>query len=284
MSKYNILRGVATLPLMAGALSLGGCALTTNEQDTALTFDTLQLVQKEHLLNDTTLPCCHLSIKLHPPMAGVDSVAMSYLTPLYITGILGEAYSLMPLDEALAVYAADYITEYKELEIDIQSYNMIGAYMNYELSVTDSVLYNKEGIYSYGATSYSYMGGAHGLQTTIHYNVDLNRMQPIATTDLFQEGTAEYVGDLIRNSLVEMKREDIAFFEMQEVVVTENFFVGDNGITWVYNPYDIASYAMGSSYVLVTYSELQPYLQLQSPIMAIAKRAIKRQETTIQNK
>lgn len=272
MNRY-IAIGVIFLLLLSGIVSLGGCSTRGDKPDITLGFDTLCLEKKQHLLNDTTQPCCHLSMQLHYPTSGIDSIALEQLSALYITGVLGEAYSMMPIESAVQVYINDYLTEYKELESEIQSYNMVGAYMNYELTITDSLLYNKGGIYSFGANCYTFMGGAHGLYATHSYNIDIATQQIITIGDLLQEGTHEYVGDLIRTSLTAMAEEDIVYYEMQEVCVTDNFFIGDSGLTWTFNPYDIASYAMGSSYVLVTYADLLPYLQPQSPIEALVKTA-----------
>ncbi len=272
MNRY-LAMGVVTLLLLSAIVSLEGCGNSYGKRDTTLHFDTLCLEKKEHLLGDTTLPCCKLSMQLHYPTSGIDSIALTRITPLYIAAMLGEAYSLMPLESAVQVYIDDYITEYRELETDIQSYNMVGAYMNYELAITDTLLYNSNGIYSLGANCYTYMGGAHGLFATHTCNIELATQQPITLKDLLQEGTHEYVGDLIRSSLTTMTEGDIVYYEMQEVCATDNFFIGDKGLTWVYNPYDIASYAMGSSYVEVAYTDLLPYLNPHSPIEALVHMA-----------
>ena len=40
-----------------------------------------------------------------------------------------------------------------------------------------------------------------------------------------------------------------------------NFSVSDTHVTWIYNPYEIAPYAMGSIELSVSWNDLKPYLK-----------------------
>lgn len=40
-----------------------------------------------------------------------------------------------------------------------------------------------------------------------------------------------------------------------------NFSVSEEGVTWTYNPYEIAPYAMGAIELAVRWSDLKPYLK-----------------------
>ena len=40
-----------------------------------------------------------------------------------------------------------------------------------------------------------------------------------------------------------------------------NFYVSEEGITWVYNPYEIAAYASGVIELPISWETLKPFLQ-----------------------
>lgn len=40
-----------------------------------------------------------------------------------------------------------------------------------------------------------------------------------------------------------------------------NFAVSEEGVTWTYNPYEIAPYSMGIIDLTVTWADLKPYLK-----------------------
>lgn len=38
---------------------------------------------------------------------------------------------------------------------------------------------------------------------------------------------------------------ELGYFDTEDIMATENFYLTDTGICWVYNPYEIACYATG---------------------------------------
>ena len=64
-------------------------------------------------------------------------------------------------------------------------------------------------------------------------------------------------------------------YDVSAIVPTENFYVNEEGITWLYNPYEIAAYVVGKSEVLVDYADLLIYINEDSAVYPLAKIAIK---------
>ena len=56
---------------------------------------------------------------------------------------------------------------------------------------------------------------------------------------------------------------------LENLVPTENFYVNAMGLTWLYNPYEIAPYAMGTIQITLSYNQIMPYILPNSPIRRI---------------
>ena len=131
------------------------------------------------------------------------------------------------------------------------------AYMSVssEAEVTDTLL-----VYTIYRDEYT--GGAHGMRSVECHNYSLAGGFELATGDLFDPRQAEELTRLIHSKLLDMflvEDDDgltrVGFFPDQ-IAITENFRVTNNGITFVYNPYDIACYAVGMVEVPVSNEEL----------------------------
>ena len=53
---------------------------------------------------------------------------------------------------------------------------------------------------------------------------------------------------------------EAGYLYSMEMFASENFILNDETITFVYNPYEIAPYAVGSIELVITYSEVSQIL------------------------
>jgi len=121
-----------------------------------------------------------------------------------------------------------------------------------------------ENIVAYTVDRDEYTGGAHGMATTTLANYNLATGARLTLDDVFTpEGRTELAG-AIRGEIVRMKNvaawdelvDTECFNPVGEVGPTENFLLGADNITFVYNPYDIACYAAGSTRVTLSTANL----------------------------
>lgn len=108
----------------------------------------------------------------------------------------------------------------------------------------------------------SYTGGAHGLQRTDCHNYSLRGGYELTLSDLFAPQQQKTLAALIRTRLYDMYGvtgdeglTELGFFP-EYIDATENFRITPEGITFVYNPYDIGCYALGHVEVAVSNEEL----------------------------
>lgn len=258
-------------------LLLAGCKQTPAVSENDLTFTTFETQKKVHLFNDTAKPGCNFKLKIEYPSGYSDEAALKKLQEQIITSYFGEEYTGLEPQQAAEKYKDDYIVSYKELE---ESYNASGnseenggnAWMNYEQTSDSKPVFNKGGFLSYGINIYSYTGGAHGMATYIYQVFNLKEMSQVKLSDIFEDRNLDNIATLIKQALARKtgtngiaKLEEIGY-DVNAIVPTENFFVGDSGITWQYNNYEIGAYTMGSPQVMVDYKDLQIYVKEDSAI------------------
>lgn len=109
----------------------------------------------------------------------------------------------------------------------------------------------------------SYLGGAHGSYDTEYHNYSLRDGYELCTADLFTTEQLQALDARIRTKLCERfgASDDAGLAAAglfpDYIAVTENFLVTPDGITFLYNPYEIGCYAAGSIEVHFSNEELK---------------------------
>ena len=126
------------------------------------------------------------------------------------------------------------------------------------------IFQSKYGPYlTYVIDYYSYRGGAHGVETLTPIVFDRETGRTLSEADLFAEGTADAVSALVRAALAESmseRAEEDVEVEDGLPVLNGTFGVDEDGVTWYYQPYEIAPFAMGILTATVSWDDLKPYL------------------------
>ena len=106
-----------------------------------------------------------------------------------------------------------------------------------------------------------YTGGSHGLFGFGYDVFDMSTGEIVTEEDLFVEDYFSPLCDLLEESVAENVSEEDQemLFGMPEP--NGNFAVSEDGITWAYNPYEIAAYASGVIELPVPWAKIKPLLQ-----------------------
>lgn len=121
---------------------------------------------------------------------------------------------------------------------------------------------------TYCCESSEYMGGAHGLYAESYTVFDTRTGEVVTEEDLFgpgydEEALKELMEDALLGNSDYQDEEDWdpadAFFGAP--YPNGNFSVDADGITWYFNPYDIAPYALGVIAVPLSWKQLAPFLK-----------------------
>ncbi len=255
-----------------------GCKDDKILKDNELSFDTYKIEKKQHLFNDTAKAACNFQLTMIFPDKYPNEDILKKIQKEFIITFIGDKYENLSPEEAADKYEADYIADYMSLEnIYKEEPDNIGVWMNYEQILDNKILFNKNDILSYGVNLYTFTGGAHGMSSTVFQVLNLKTASPIKLSDIFEDRNLDKVGELIKMALAKKlgynstsKLEDDGY-DVSAIVPTENFYVNEEGITWLYNPYEIAAYVVGKSEILVSYSDLLIYIKEDSAIYPLAK-------------
>jgi hypothetical protein len=102
-----------------------------------------------------------------------------------------------------------------------------------------------------------YDGGAHGSYSTEYRVFDRNAARFVTFQDVFgadeREALCEAVVESLRKrfELAEDEGLTAAGFFSDELALTDNFFLSENGVGFHWNPYELAPYAFGEIEVVV---------------------------------
>ena len=123
------------------------------------------------------------------------------------------------------------------------------------------------------------MGGAHGVKDVWYTCVNLNNGSVITGDDLFIDDYESFLTPLILGKLVEIRKvespkelEKEGFFDTSDIRPNNNFYLNEKGITYVYNPYEIAAYYIGTLEVFIPYEDITVILAPQSLIKQIKNK------------
>ncbi len=150
----------------------------------------------------------------------------------------------------------EYLNENAVLENGVRSWEdrLTGAfqkkyknYMNYQVSY------------------YTFRGGAHGIQTLSQLVFDAKTGDVVKESDLFAPGYEAPVTQLMRmavkNSMEEEDPELMELVELEQVVPNGNFSLHENGVEWLFQPYEVGPYALGIVSASVSWEDITPFLK-----------------------
>lgn len=251
------------------------CLFSCTEQ--IVKVKSLSFADKYYLTpNDTTKGSLNVSIQMELPESYVDQKVCKAIRDTIISALFSPKYVAVA-DEQIAVeYFRELINEYRllnepllaEFDSSIDPFYVFNQ--DYELEGFTSL--NDASIYSYGINRYVYSGGAHGLKTFTYYNFDLKDGTKIDERDLFVDSYKSELVKLIKNRIVEQSDVMRTLNDLEQsdywtdsIKPNGNFYLSDEGITYVFNPYEIAPYYYGLTEVLLPYSRLENLLRQGNP-------------------
>lgn len=218
----------------------------------------------------------------YPVAVNAPEEVLSKLQRAVCQTVLGEAFLDMHPQQAIEAYAALKHTEYiqnnlpllQEWAIDHEDEPLCETCFNEELIIsaapmTDHLPESADRfLWSYAMDVYEYTGGAHGNRYLLIQNYDLETGDMVNEQDLFIDDYYEPLKTLLLNALIaqtdnaESKRDLRRMgYSVADVVPNENFYVTQEGITYVYNPYEIAPYAMGCIEIFLPWETVRPLIR-----------------------
>ncbi|MDO9153509.1 MAG: RsiV family protein [Paludibacter sp.] len=234
--------------------------------------------KKYFLTSDTTKGSINIKIDVEIPDVFMTDSVLKSIRSAIISDLFGSNYDAVPTDSLAHKFTNELIRDYKlnnEPMLEKMDSKGIYSFDNEHILEGFSLLSDKN-IFSYGISRYVFMGGAHGLNTRNYLNFDLKTGKKIAESDIFVPGFEKNLIELIKTRIVEQSKEDPEIapiinledtdFWVDAIKPNGNFYITDESINYVFNPYEIAPFYIGQSEVILSYNRLAELLKKGSVI------------------
>ena len=232
---------------------------------------------------DEASPKCKVSIDYMYLEPGDENDSISAIINSRLQSIaFGDAYSKMSPKEAIPDLVGKYVGNYrKELtkfyEADLHNGvkpEDIPAWYNYEYEITSELNLNNDSIWNFSVNTFRDTGGAHP-NSTIKWANLLAESGKVLTKDLvFRKDKEKEIINLILKHLIDevnqrLETDTITSLEGLkqngalldvDLYIPENFLLLEDRVSFLYNRYDIAPYAMGEFIIDVPYAEIETML------------------------
>lgn len=238
-------------------------------EEPTLTFEPVTVDREVKLSSEDNSPRCQ--VHLNMLLATADNGEKAQLINNALISKLLNRSGENDSQSAVTKFADEYTETYKKTMLPLYNQDRNDtakiAWYEYHYVIETTTQPGTPYTTSYLATVDYYEGGAHGINQLITFNFDNTTGKLITLADVFAPGyESQLKSTLLKalksktglNSMNELK--DAGYLYSMDMFPSENFILNEETITFVYNPYEIAPYALGSIELIITYSEVSKIL------------------------
>lgn len=129
--------------------------------------------------------------------------------------------------------------------------------------VTTTTLLNTPKFISFEMNASGYMGGAHPSYNAVLSTYDLNTGRSVELTNIVSDTAA--LRPMLEKGFLDAKKEgasdttklsDLLFPEFNRLPVSANVCIIPEGVRFLYNPYEVAAWAVGATEITLTWEQL----------------------------
>lgn len=239
----------------------------------------ISVTDKQYLTADTTRGAISIDISIEFPVFYHNQEVFQKISNQIFVSLFGKKTENIAPDSLLKIYVeelkAEYLDYNHEFVNKIKPGNKV-TFNNFVIIEGFSLL-SDENIFAYGISREIDLGGNYPAKTNYYLNFDLKNGNIIKEKDIFVEGYENELTSIIRNKIIELsKKEDdipeINKFEDTEYILEAikpngNFYINDEGICYVFNPYEIAPvYYMQGAEICLFYHEIKHLMKTVHPL------------------
>ena len=251
--------------LMALAFLLASCG---GEGAAPLPTKTVRVSKSLPIDGSEASPCCKVDLAV-AIVDGGDSVAAKINAA--ITKMLFDMEN-HSMEQAADSFASRYVNEntaflrpfYREDRDDPSKRGWYEYWYKLEASISQP----RDGFVACVATREFFEGGAHSIKQKQATNFERATGKPVGLDDVFVPGYRKRLEDKLLSLLkqkagaadVRSLREK-GYLYSSDMYASDNFLLGSDGITFIYNPYEIAPYELGMTELTVDYDYIEDILK-----------------------
>jgi hypothetical protein len=238
------------------------------EGSTIAGFATAEVTETTPLTNGKDSPKCTISMKMKYASDCKDSCRHA-INAVLCRELLG--YDSDDVPHSVENFAKDYAANYKgsmaKLFAADRNDRQKWSWYEHSYSMETNVEEGRRGIIVYTASIDYNEGGAHGIAQTLTFNFDKQSGRLIKLGDVFVPEAEKRLTEMLQEKLEasvgaknldELK--DKGYLNTTDMYVPQNFILGSNDITFIYNVYEIAPYEHGVTKLSIDYSDVKGLL------------------------
>jgi hypothetical protein len=240
-----------------------------NNNANQLTFEIVQVDKSMNLSNEVQSPQCNVSLKMASATDESGEVgkkindAVVYRlfnqTDMHMQGAMerfAEAYTMTYKTNMLPLYNEDRADTTKR------------SWYEFHYIIHATTEQTSKRTLAYLATIDYSEGHANSIHQLIPLNFYSDTGNEISMNKVFVAGYETQLPRLLLKALMEKTEsqtleqlKEKGYLEQVDMYVPENFIVGDNTITFIFNPSEIASLELGTIGLVLTYAQLKRFIK-----------------------
>lgn len=244
MKKLQYLAALAATVLVACGDSNSGSSLD---------FETITVERSVSITQEAGAPQCSVNLQLVMAKGGAAERGKAVNETIVRELLDMEGIDLKEAADSFASkYTGDYVKNFAPLYREDRQDEQKKGWYEYHYNIKSETAPGRDGVTVYKAVIDYYEGGAHGINQLLVFNFDNDTGRKLTLADVFVPGYEQTLCQLLLDALTEETGakdldglHDMGYLYSMDLFAPENFILGDDAVTFIYNPYEIAPYTMG---------------------------------------
>lgn len=245
---------------------LAGCQQT---DENAVEFETLTADKTVFLTQEENSPACKVSMRLQSATAKNghrgELINQTVAERLFNT-------QEVAIKSAMERFTDNYTQSYRQNMMPLYNQDRADttkrAWYEFHYVITSEAHQGSKKTVVYLATVDYYEGGAHGTNQQVVMNFEAKTGRLLTLKDVFAEGSKPQLNEVLLQALIENKGvsslselKEKGYLVSVDIYAPENFIIGEETITFIYNPSEIAPHSEGSTELIIPYTAIEHLLK-----------------------
>lgn len=178
------------------------------------------------------------------------------------------------LSEGLKAYSSSSIINAE----DIQDED-VAKISRYDIDQNIAMIYHNCDLAIFKKSSTTKKDGKASLSNNTFFTIDLSTIKPVTLADIFDENNYATINDALKKQLLTKNNcsnsdqlAEVGYFNIDNLSINDNFTVDEKGISFHYNPLEIACYAVGEVVITLPFEDIKESIKTDSPICRLIKQ------------
>ncbi|WP_231459970.1 DUF3298 and DUF4163 domain-containing protein [Pedobacter sp. Leaf132] len=216
------------------------------------------------MVNDEKSPYAKISFEyLKPVNKDVESTWLDSQLKKIFGNEMAQSDRSIGFKKITSAYFEDYKTQIKDQQQSSKDRGFL-QWMNYTNNSQQSISYNDNHFVVIDFLADAYTGGAHGNYGSTMFCFDVKNKKQMVLSDIVKidSNTLQKIVEknMRKNYNIKTGEQLNSVLFDNFIKPNKNFYFNANGLAFMYNPYEVASYAQGQIVVFIPYSDLKGYL------------------------